>query len=142
MPIVIKLKKLLNDAIPALRKLSEAKCKGKVRLRLTRLLRSAMIEEEIWTDARNKMIDTYEYTNENGDPAVPKESLSEFKTQLEEALNEEVELNVGPLKISLLKNTEIEPLFLAQLGPLLEDDEDPDEEPKEGEASDNESDDE
>jgi hypothetical protein len=142
MAIKLTLQRLTTEVSPALKKLAAIKLKGKLRLRITRLLTAVHAEMTIWDKARDEIIAAYEYKNEKGQQSVPEDQLEDYTDQVNEAMKEEVELNVGPLKMSLLKNIEIEPIILVGIGPLLEDDEEPDEEPKPEDKGEGEEDDE
>lgn len=122
MSIKMTLNELIKEASPALKKLSETKFRGKVRLRITRLLSAVMAEEKIWDATRIALIAEYKYRGPTGESMVPQDCLADFVPKIDEVLSQPVELNIGPLKLSLLENYDIEPMILVEMGPLIVDD--------------------
>ncbi len=124
MGIKINLGELISKAGPSLVKIASNKFRGKIQLKMVRLLSAVRIEERLWNERRDKMIEEYKTEGDDGFPVIPDDKKAEFNKKVEEAFKDEVELSSDPLQMSDLTDYALEPLLLVAIGEMLVDDED------------------
>ena len=125
--IKVKISDLLNST-ETLQKLAQKDFKAKLAWSIARLLKSAEAEIQGFNDTRMNLIKKYGEKDENGELItdekgnckIGNEVLTEFTTELNDLINEEVEINANKIKIELLEEIDFTPSDMAALEAFID----------------------
>lgn len=98
------------SANESLTKLSQERLPVSESLTLARLIKKLNDEMSFFNGQREKLLIQYaEKSDDEGGYLVPKENITQFKKDFDELLNSEVETETEKIKITLQKDSRIEP---------------------------------
>ena len=125
--IKIKLGDLINST-EVLQKLSQTEMKAKLAWSVTRLLKAADKEMQEFNETRMNLIKKYGEKDENGELVtddkgnckIPEANLTQFSSELNELIGEEIEVNANALSLEALEDKEFTPADMAVLEPFIE----------------------
>ena len=118
----------LVNSTEVLQKLAGMELKAKLAFQVSRLLKSADKEIQVFNEARMNLVKKNGEKDENGELKtdeqgnckIPPEFIETFSKELTELLTTEVEINANKLKIDEFGDLEFTPAEMAQLDPFID----------------------
>lgn len=118
----IKLKNLVKDeSIKNLNNLLSKEVKGSIAFDLISNIKEIKIHVENYNIIRNSLFKKYGEEKENNSSAIKPENIEQFKKEMEELLDKDIDVNIKKIKKEVLNNIQIKPIELMGLEWLFED---------------------
>ena len=123
----VKISDIVNST-ETLQKLAQKDFKAKLAWQIARLLKQAEAEVQEFNTTRMTLINKYGdkdeagqlITDERGNCKISPENMELFSTELNDLIQNEIELNANPLKISDLEELDFTPSDMAMLEPFID----------------------
>ena len=97
------------DSIPAMRKVATQTMSGRTAIQVARLIREIEREAKSFEEVRKALLEKYG-TVDGGQITIANDVMAHYNEEIQNALNEEVEINAEKLDMSLLETVELTPL--------------------------------
>lgn len=125
--IKVKISELINGT-EALQKLANTSLKAKLAWQVSRMLKTADLEIQIFNDTRLNLIKKYAdldefgelITDEKGNCKIGAESVDKFQEELNELLDTLIEMNVNKISIDDLNDTNFTPAEINALEAFID----------------------
>lgn len=107
------------ESLPGLKVLSESQLPAVVSFKMSKLLKDAGENEELFVKSRNSLFQKYGSEVEKDQWKIKEECVSVFQKEMEQLLLTEVDVTDMHLNLDDLKDVKIEPKHLYALGWLI-----------------------